>query len=318
MFMAKDSPLDIDVVIAGIPSLAGCRLSFVPKGFSGDKLYRVESADGSRKLLRVFDVREYGRKRDEFAILQEMERLGVRCTRPLEIGELPGPRSTFGYMLLSYIDGSDAEEVLPALSPREQYQIGLEAGAELRSIHRFGAVPEGLVAWHESKSAKHRKYVEQYQACGVRIKGDERILGFIERNLKWMERRPNGFQHDDFHVSNLIVADNRLAGVIDFNRFDWGDPEHDFVKVGMFSRGVSVPFSIGQIRGYFGEREPDEDFWSRYALYLAMTVISSVVWTLKVSPETMDRMMEKIDLVLEDHQGFERVVPVWYEGGSDD
>lgn len=63
--------------------------------------------------------------------------------------------------------------------------------------------------------------------------------------------RPNRFQHDDFHPSNILVQSNSYAGTIDFNRYDWGDPFHDFFKIAYFSREISIPFSIGQIDGYF-------------------------------------------------------------------
>jgi aminoglycoside phosphotransferase (APT) family kinase protein len=298
---------DHDRLASEIPSLNGCRLTPIAKGFSGDALFRVESEEGGARLLRLFGPHETGRKREEFGILREMEHLGVKSPRPLELGE----RSAYGYMIVSWIEGKDAEEALPALPPADQYRIGLEAGTELKNMHRLPA-PGNLPSWHDNKAAKHARYVEQFQGCGMRVNGDGRILAFIDRNLALMKQRPNGFQHDDFHPANLIAADGHLAGVIDFSRFDWGDPVHDFLKLGLFGREVSVPYCIGQIRGYFGEAGPDERFWRLYALYLAMAVISTVVWTLRAAPDMMDRMMERIERVLDDHQGFERDKPLWY------
>lgn len=121
------------------------------------------------------------------------------------------------------------------------------------------------------------------------------------------------FQHDDFHVGNIIVQDDAYSGVIDCNRFDWGDPIHDFVKVALFSRDVSVPFSIGQIEGYFqGTAVPDK-FWKLYGMYLAMTIVSSVVWTLRVVPHEMDEMMERLNRVMADHEDFRSCKPSWFK-----
>jgi aminoglycoside phosphotransferase (APT) family kinase protein len=298
---------DQERLASEIPSLQGCRLTPIVKGFSGDTLFRVESESGGARLLRLFGLHETGRKREEFGILREMEQLGVKSPRPLELGD----RSTYGYMIVSWIEGKDAEEALSALPPAEQYRIGLEAGMELRTMHRLPA-PRNLPTWYDGKAAKHARYAEQYEKCGIRVKGDRRTLAFIDRNLPLMKQRPSGFQHDDFHPANLITADGHLAGVIDFNRFDWGDPLHDFLKLGLFGREVSVPFCIGQVRGYFGMTGPDERFWRLYALYVAMSVISTVVWTLRAAPDMMDRMMERIERVLEDHEGFERDRPLWY------
>lgn len=131
-----------------------------------------------------------------------------------------------------------------------------------------------------------------------------------------MKDRPNIFQHDDFHIANLIVKDRRLSGIIDFNRYDWGDPIHEFVKVGIFSAEVSVPFSIGQIQGYHGDKEPNHAFWQLYSLYLAMTLVSSVVWILKVKPEELDSMLSKIYKVMDDHDDFDLLVPKWYNSAK--
>jgi aminoglycoside phosphotransferase (APT) family kinase protein len=67
-------------------------------------------------------------------------------------------------------------------------------------------------------------------------------MEFIEKNERYIKNRPNLFQHDDFHAGNIIVKENRYAGVIDFNRYDWGDPIHEFYKLALFSREVSIPF----------------------------------------------------------------------------
>jgi aminoglycoside phosphotransferase (APT) family kinase protein len=132
-----------------------------------------------------------------------------------------------------------------------------------------------------------------------------------------MRNRPNLFQHDDYHIGNLIVSGAKLSGIIDFNRYDWGDPIHEFVKVGIFSSEVSVLFSVGQIRGYHNHGEPDEAFWGLYSLYLAMTLISSVVWVLNVRPDETGLMLGKIHKVLEDHNDFNLTVPRWYSKAAD-
>ncbi|MOA51051.1 hypothetical protein D3C78_1741480 [compost metagenome] len=75
---------------------------------------------------------------------------------------------------------------------------------------------------------------------------------------------------------------------------------------------MSIPFSIGQIRGYHKDSEPDELFWRLYSLYLAMCLISSIVWIIKVKPEETNIMMDKIDRVLEDHEYFRLIKPKWY------
>lgn len=290
-----------------IKSIQGCNITQINKGHSSDKKYIVHSSEDKNFLLRVFELNEFEQKLNEFNVLQQMQKYDVKCSRPLEIGKL----SNAGYMLVSFIEGHDAMDELPKYSESEQLSIGIEAGAELRKMHQYVA-PEHISPWFDRKVDKHRRYIEQYLTCGVRVRNDEKIMSFIDQNIKYMKLRPNVFQHDDFHVSNIVVKDRHLAGVIDFNRYDWGDPFHEFLKVGIFSREISIPFSIGQIKGYFHNEQPDELFWRLYSLYLAMCVFSSVVWTLKVVPETMDEMLDKIYTFLEDHDNFNQIKPSWY------
>lgn len=291
-----------------ITSLQGARILPIYGGFSSDRKYVVGLEGEQKRLLRVFDPARMDNKQKEFSILQEMERYGVKSPRALELGRT----SWAGYMLVSYIDGEDAERNLPEFSDAEQLHIGIETGVELRKMHQLQA-PEDVSSWYERKVRKHYRYMEQYEACPLRINNEDRIIAFIDEHIRYMQDRPNLFQHDDVHPANLVVKDRHLAGIIDFERYDWGDPIHEFLKLGFFGRHVSIPYCIGQIQGYLDGEAPDEEFWTLYSLYTAMALFSSVVWTLKTAPETMDTMQGHMDKVLEDHNYFQQVRPSWYD-----
>src|SRR5208282_5231031 len=94
--------------------------------------------------------------------------------------------------------------------------------------------------------------------------------------------------------------------------YDQGDPIHEFLKLGLFASEISIPYSIGQIQGYFDGNEPDELFWRLYSLYTAMALVSSVVWIQQVKPEETLEMMAKIERVREDHDDFRSFIPRWY------
>ncbi|WP_141502897.1 aminoglycoside phosphotransferase family protein [Paenibacillus luteus] len=286
------------------------RIEKINKGYSDDQKFIVEK-NGVLYLLKGFAMEELIAKQAEYDAICQMQKFDVRCSKPITIGLLP--QGNIGYMVLTYVEGEEATDALPTYSPDIQYAIGLEAGAELAKMHIWHA-PASSESWHNRKLAKHKRYMDEYLRLPsqYRIKDDKRFLAFIDRHLHRMKGRPNVFQHDDFHVGNLIIKQGELAGVIDFNRMDWGDPVHDFLKAGMFSSEVSIPFTIGQIKGYHGNREPDELFWTLYSLYLAMSIVSSIVWILKVKPEELGIMTSKLERVLEEHDHFHSTIPSWY------
>ncbi|MBB4826425.1 aminoglycoside phosphotransferase (APT) family kinase protein [Sporosarcina luteola] len=297
-------------LIEQIPLISNCKEIFeINKGFSSDEKFLIHMQDGNNKLLlRLFHLEELELKKTEYSVLKRLQEYNVTCSKPIAIGEV-GNR---GYMITSYIEGKDAEEEILKYSNEEQYTIGIEAGRELRKMHQLSA-PVYIASWYARKVEKHKKYIDAYLACGVKVHNDHKIMKFINENMHLMKQRPNLFQHDDFHLGNIIVSNKEFKGVIDFGRYDWGDPFHEFLKVGIFSRRVSIPFSIGQIRGYFHNKEPDDEFWRLYSLYLAMCVFSTVIWTLKTIPNDMNDMLDKIYTYLDDHDYFGSIKPKWYQ-----
>ncbi|MFJ7310750.1 aminoglycoside phosphotransferase family protein [Peribacillus frigoritolerans] len=284
------------------------RIEKLTKGYSPDKKYVVYS-DDNKFLLRVGDMEGYQKKKIEFQILNQMQQFNVQSPQPIDIGIIDELNSC--YNIYSYIDGIDAKEAIHTLTVEEQYKIGMEAGRQLSRMHLYEA-PSTVNTWYDRAMDKHYRYLSAYQSCGIKIKNDEKIIDFIEKNKQHTKNRPNHFQHDDFHLENIIVKDKQYGGVIDFNNFDWGDPLHDFVTVALFQRELSVPFSMGQIEGYFGNNVP-EDFWMLYSIYTGMVIFSSVVWSLRFAPEQLDEMITRLYVVLEDHKNFELLKPTWYE-----
>ncbi|CAM4233778.1 aminoglycoside phosphotransferase [Bacillus manliponensis] len=279
------------------------------KGLSEDKKYVVTLANDEKVLLRIGSVDVYERKKIEFQILHEMQKRHVHAPKPIEMGAIEEIESY--YSIVSYVEGEDAKTALQSCTLEEQYNIGVQAGEDLARMNTYEA-PKEIGSWYERAMAKHRRYLDEYKKCGVTIEQDEKIIRFIDTYEHYLKNRPNRFQHDDFHLENIIVKGNAYAGVIDFDGYDWGDPLHDFVKVALFAREISIPYCMGQIDGYFQGGIPD-DFWTLYAVYAAMTVFSSVVWSLKVAPHIFDDTMERLYTVLDDHQYFELMKPKWFQ-----
>ncbi|HWI48180.1 MAG TPA: aminoglycoside phosphotransferase family protein [Rummeliibacillus sp.] len=278
------------------------------KGYSSDRKYLIVDHEQTKYLLRIGNSEQYERKKIESQILYDMQKYNVQAPLPIDIGLFED--LGICYYILSYIEGEDAKEAMPSLSEQEQYEIGLEAGKDLSRIHLHHA-PTNIKHWYERAMQKHYRYLDEYKKCGIKINHADKVMNFIEDNANILKTRPNRFQHDDFHLENIILKDKKYAGVIDFNNYDWGDPLHDFVKVAMFTREESIPYSVGQIHGYFNHNIPDE-FWRLFSIYVAMVIFSSVVWSIKNSPKQLDQMLERIDVVLEDHKNFELLKPTWY------
>ncbi|WP_128894146.1 aminoglycoside phosphotransferase family protein [Longirhabdus pacifica] len=281
------------------------------KGFSTDKKYIIVTKEGPKLLLKTFDNQHMEQKHQEYEILVKMKQNHLPCSKPLQIGTIE--RYKLGYILLSFIDGKDARSQLPHCKQEEQYFIGVEAGQSLRLIHQHQA-PSHIKPWSDRKQSQYKHTIQTYKQCGVTINHDFKIMYFIEEHMHVMQGRPNQCQHNDFHIDNIIVKNKAFAGIIDFHGFNWGDPMHDFHPLGLLSREISIPYCIGQIKGYFHPHEPPPSFWKQYSLYLAMYLFYSVVWITHFKGGESKQMMDRINTVLEDHHYFDKTKPAWYKG----
>ena len=102
----------------------------ITKGFSSDKKYVAQNGD-KQVLVRLFDSTLQEKKQQEFALLRELEQLGANTICAIEIGN--------GYMVTSFIEGADAEDVIASLSEEQQYAVGRDASQDLRKIHSINA-----------------------------------------------------------------------------------------------------------------------------------------------------------------------------------
>ncbi|MBP2133393.1 aminoglycoside phosphotransferase (APT) family kinase protein [Methanomicrobium sp. W14] len=300
-------------------AFTGCKgVERIEKGFSFDKKYLVFGDSGKKYILRISPLSEAGildKKKAEFEVIKRVSSVSSLVPKTYYFG-VSGDES-FCYMLLDYISGDDGEESLPKLSGDVQYDLGCSAGRELSKIHGVDA-PAGTDGWYEHQSEKMKKKWDAFKESGIKtgIIDIDRLSGYLLENESCMNCKRQSFLHGDYHPGNLIVTDKKLSGIVDFNRYGWGDPVYDFLKAGYFTTQVSVPFARGQVDGYNSGR-PSSEFWKKYAFYVAAMIIPDILWShwysLKTgSPDQTELSWERVKRVYSDHDGFESDVPVWY------
>ena len=279
----------------------------VEKGWSKDEKYLVTARGGERLLLRLADASAYEAKKKEFEIVSKFARIGFPMSRPVDFGMCEGGEKA--YMLLTWVDGEELSQALPGLGKDRQYALGREAGAILKAIHSLPLdEADRPVA---TKREKKMLQLRAYEASSVRVPGDEDVVRYVKENIGRIWTKDPAYQHGDFHPGNLIFRPDGSIGVIDFNRWEVGDPYEEFYKLESFGRELSVPYCVGQIDGYFGGRPPRE-FWEALAVYVAHASLVSIKWAEKFSEEDVRGMVRRCMEAFDDFGGFLKAVPKWY------
>lgn len=278
----------------------------IEKGWSGDRKYCVTDRSGARYLLRVMPGKDPGRCETTFRMMQQVAALGVPMCCPVEIG-----RCGEGvYILQTWVDGQNAEAVIPGLAAAEQYAYGRRAGEILRQIHCIPA-PAGLPDWQTRFGAKIDRKIQLYRACPIRFDGAEAILAYLAANRGLLAGRPQTYQHGDYHIGNMMLEQGRLV-IIDFDRDDFGDPWEEFNRI-VWCAQVSPRFAAGMVDGYFPGGVPAR-FWQLLALYIGSNTLSSVPWAIPFGAQEVQTMLNQAADVLRWYDNMNRLVPGWYTG----
>lgn len=280
----------------------------VSKGWSTDKKYKVKTKAGETLLLRIADASLYEQKKKEYDIICKYARLGFEMSRPMGCGFCNGGENT--YMLLSWVDGEDLETAMVGLTEEEQYRLGRSAGTILKQIHSIPVAPEDAPT--KTKKEKKLWQLERYEQSDVRIANDETAVQYVKDNIDKLWLEPPVYTHGDFHPGNLILTPKKTLGVIDFNRWEVGDPYEEFYKLESFGVEVSVPYCIGQIDAYFDDKVPMQ-FWETLTVYVAHASLFSIKWAEQFGQKDIDGMVARCRAAMEHYDDFTKVIPSWYQ-----
>ena len=277
----------------------------VEKGWSADRKYKVRTAEGKSYFLRISPMEQYENRKLQFSHMAQVRELGVRVCEPVEFGTcLEGC-----YQLLGWVDGRDAEAVLPELTGHERYAYGLEAGRMLKTIHSL-PTPFTVVPWADRYQQKLDSKIEAYEKCPLKYEKGERYLALLRRDRELVQERPSVWCHGDYHCGNLMFDSNMRLTVIDFDREDIEDPWYEFNRI-IWDVRAGGEYASGMVDGYFDGNVPEE-FWRCLRLYLCQNMISSLPWAQGFGEEEVRTAEENAARVLRWYDDLERIVPVWY------
>ena len=281
----------------------------ITKGWSSDEKYKIETSDGQILLLRISDISCFEAKKKEFEIVEKYSKLGFAMSSPVDFGTCNEGKSC--YMLLTYVEGQDLEEALPKLSEKEQYLLGREAGKILKKIHSI-PIDECDIPTKTKRERKLWQLSRYEETTHLRVENDETAIEFVKNNIGLIWKEKPVYQHGDFHPGNLIYMNDGKIGVIDFNRWEVGDPYEEFYKLESFGTEVSISYSIGQIDAYFDDEIPN-DFWSALAVYCAHAALFSIKWAEQFGQKEVDGMVERCYRAMKNYDYFNSIVPKWYD-----
>lgn len=256
-------------------------------------------------LLRILDQSKFSRKIQEIRYLSNLELEPVRFSQPLSV-ELKKDKVHY---TTTFLEGVDLESVLAQLSINEQTRLGHQAGDALRQIHTTIKVNDDG-SWAQRYSAKIDRKIASYRQCGITIPDGEVLIAKLIRLKPSLEGRPQCFQHGDYHVGNFLLGNDGNLGILDFDRWDIGDPWEEFNRL-TWCREASTIFTKAMILAYFDNALP-EMFFELLFLYMGTNLLGSIAWAQDFGEEEVAVTLKLIQRFESDTAHYTTVKPLWF------
>lgn len=287
----------------------GWSLEPLKEGWSEDEKYLLRKSV-TTKTLRISRNKSLEDQKKEYEAISSIPQVkGI--IRPLSYGELEKGTT---YILYTYEAGEDLRPILANMAEGIQYDLGLQAGMKLSSIHSVQDPFSGSKGRAEAYSRKIDLKIEKFYKHQVQFPGLLEAVRYIDSHRSLLDGRPSVLLHGDYHVGNMVVEDHELK-VLDFNRYSFGDPYEEFDRMTMnihFSR----TFSKGLLHAYF-KGTPPMAFFALWKLYALTNAVGSIPWALENSPESLSFVKEMVANTLEEFLVDEVPVPRWYRAIED-
>lgn len=279
----------------------------INKGYSEDLKYYISDLDNNEYLLKISSSNSLSIKQQEFySTLHVYNTSEIPMSRPINFYHIEDKI----YTIFSWCKGDDLYDILPSLSSQVQYELGFRAGSYLNKIHSSSIKPNDN-SWYTKFKTKKNKKIDNYNKCPIKFNKDKLIIDYLNNNEDLLLDRPQVFHHGDFHPGNMIYdKNNDTLYIIDFNRFDFGDPFEEFNRID-FAATISPPFARGQIDGYFNSNPP-QIFFDLLLYYISSNAISSIPWAIPFGKSEVNTMLNKIDNILYWFDDIKCSTPTWY------
>lgn len=275
------------------------------KGWSTDQKYKVQLEDGCFGLLRIAERLAYEAKRLEFQLVENLFGLGLPVAEPLSFWA----DDLSVHTLYEWVEGQDMNEVASDLSDSVLYDLGCQSGQFLRTLHAL-PIDQSLRDWNSFYQAKIDNKLAAYQAASHSYPNGPAMIDFVQANRHLLEGRPIAYHHGDFHTGNFLLGRDGKLKILDFDRYDMGDPWEEFNRL-IFTADLSPAFARGQVDAYF-EGHILEEFWRLMALYVTVNSLGALSWAEQVDPDQVPLMQEQAATISEWYADFTRWVPTWY------
>ena len=200
----------------------------------------LETPQGSRRVavraeVPAGDGLPLGSLADLYLLLERLHQAGVRAPAPVSVSE-GSEGGTYAFLVTEFIQGDVPQpwrragrETVRAL--RDGGRFGPDFVENLARIHavRAGSLPPGIVNDADAAATSHPARSRQRSLSWIESSAVFAHDPVLTYTLLWLEHHQvadtfmAGLVHGDYRIGNLVVRDDLVAGVLDWELAEAGE-----------------------------------------------------------------------------------------------
>ncbi|MGB1241165.1 MAG: phosphotransferase family protein [Chitinophagales bacterium] len=190
------------------------------------------------------------------------------------------------FLICRKIKGQELYQVWETLEENTQMQLCDEMGEILAKIHRvhlpkFGAIlPDGFQFDKWSSCVLHKLQLAIEEAKKLQLfeaKMYQKVREIFDNHIALLDTvEKASLVHNDYHLGNMIVDEEHIAGILDFEWCFAGDPEYDFREPLTFEGLTDKMLLSYQKCRPLSAEYPSKSRLYRLLLYLQLSVLATL------------------------------------------
>lgn len=194
-------------------------------------------AAGEELVLKVYPPFDLPARDREAAALRAV---AGRLPIPTPGVRASGEREAWGFLLMDRLRGEGLAAAWPRIPPQARLRLAEALGEALAALHalRGSALDPLRLDWGAFLAEQRRTAVERQRARGLDAAWLEQIPEFLDRAGPHEPAGEPVLLHTEVMREHLLVEEVaggwRLSGLFDFEPAMTGDPDYEFVAVGLF------------------------------------------------------------------------------------
>ncbi len=252
-----------------------------------NEVYSVTTSSGEEVILRICHNDSLGFEDEKWAI-EASEKAGVPVPKVLLTENVALADKKICISIESKLPGIPLNELRQNLSEEEKKDLGRQAGEILSKINSvkmdgFGRIKkDGKWNYGSIQEVLLRKYLSKDKILAIAKEIDfdteiiEKAFAILEEGAKKFPVIQPRLIHNDFAPKHLLIENNKIVGVLDFETAEGGDPVREFARWEFFSTN-SFPTQY-LIDGYADKTLFTDDFENRMHLWMVYLGILHITY----------------------------------------